>query len=64
MKHDNDDEYEHEEEGYIVEFIVVGNAMKVTAVDVQSLREVSMVGDPKMPRKYLAKLEKEKPSHG
>jgi len=41
--------------GYIVEFVVVGRSVKVTAIDPESLREVSMVGSPLLPRKMLAR---------
>jgi hypothetical protein len=61
-----------QEGGYIVEFIKLGSALKVTAIDEVTLREVSIVGDPKMTRKHLSKvaiaklryvLEKEKKAH-
>ena len=47
-------------EGYIVEFVTLGNALKVTAIDPVTMREVSMVGDPKLSRKHLAKSAVEK----
>ena len=43
-----------EHEDYIIEFITVGQAMKVTAIDPVSLREVSIVGNPKASRRELA----------
>jgi len=48
------------QDGYIVEFVSVGNAMKVTAIDPKTMREVSMVGNPKLTRKHLAKKAVEK----
>jgi len=44
------------QEGYIVEYVSVGNSVKVTAIDPESLREVSIVGPKKATRKQLAKL--------
>ncbi len=46
----------------IVEFIHVGNVVKVTAVDPESLLEVSIVGDPMageeaLTRTAISKLE-------
>ena len=49
-----------EQGGYIVEFVKLGTALKVTAIDPVTMREVSMVGDPKLPRKHLAKAAIEK----
>jgi hypothetical protein len=37
-----------DESGILIEFHRVGNAVKVTAVDPQSLLEASIVGDPAM----------------
>lgn len=45
-----------EDEGYIVEFYSVGGSVKVTAVDPVSLREVSIVGSPRVSRQELATL--------
>ena len=41
--------------GYIVEFVVVGKSVKVTAIDPQSLREVSIIGSSLFPKKLLAR---------
>lgn len=38
---------------YYIEFVQVGNSVKVSAVDPVTLKEVSIVGDPKMSRKSL-----------
>ena len=46
---DNDD-------SYIVEFFPAGKSVKVTAIDPDSVREVSIVGSPKVSRKHLAEL--------
>ena len=35
-----------DQEGYIIEFHRVGNAVKVSAMDPRTLIEVSIVGDP------------------
>jgi hypothetical protein len=42
--------------GYIVEYVLVGKSLKVTAIDPASLREVSIVGSPRATRKQLAAL--------
>ncbi len=42
-----------DDEGVIIEMIAVGRYVKVTAVDVKSGREVSMVGDPRRGEKAL-----------
>jgi phage head maturation protease len=39
--------------GYIVEFHQVGNAVKVSALDPDTLTEVSIVGAPAMTEAYL-----------
>ena len=41
------------EEGVIVEMIAIGRYVKVTAVDVSSGREVSIVGDPRRGERAL-----------
>jgi hypothetical protein len=41
------------DEGVIIEMIAVGRYVKVTAVDVNSGREVSMVGDPRRGERAL-----------
>ena len=51
-----------EEEGYIIEFHRVGNAVKVTALDPATLVEVSIVGptnagDTELTRAVVRKLE-------
>jgi len=46
--------------GYIIEFITVGQAMKVTAIDPVTLREVSIVGNPKASQRELADAAIEK----
>jgi hypothetical protein len=40
-------------EGFIVELIHVGSFVKVTAIDPETGREVSIVGDPKKSQKEL-----------
>ncbi len=45
-----------EQTGFIVEYIQLGNAIKVTAIDPVSMREVSIVGSPKVSSKELAAL--------
>ncbi|GAB2179197.1 DUF6898 family protein [Dongia sp. agr-C8] len=51
-----------DEEGYIIEFHRVGNAVKVTAMDPATLTEVSIVGalgvgDAELTRLAVRKLE-------
>ena len=43
-------------DGYLVEFIQVGNAVKVSAVDPKSGIEVSIVGSPLMSRDQLSRV--------
>lgn len=43
-------------QGYIIEFVAVGRSVKVTAFDPVSLKEVSVIGTPSVPRKQLAEL--------
>jgi hypothetical protein len=43
-------------EGYIVEFIALGNSVKVTAFDPRTLKEAAIVGSPKATREQLAEL--------
>jgi len=45
-----------EEEGYIIEFHRVGNAVKVTALDPATLVEVSMIGPPNAGDTELTRL--------
>ena len=47
-------------EGYIIEFYQVGNSVKVSAIDPVSLKEVSIVGDPKAGEDELTKLAVQK----
>jgi len=42
--------------GYIVEFVTLGKSMKITVFDPASLREVSMIGSPRVPRQQLIQL--------
>ncbi len=41
--------------GYLVEFVVIGSSVKVTAMDPATLREVSIIGSARLPKKLLAK---------
>lgn len=50
---DNED---RNSDGYIVEYVVIGNSVKVTAFDPVSLREVSIVGASTVTKEQLAKL--------
>lgn len=45
---------------YIFEFYAVGKSLKVSAIDPETLREVSMVADPKTPREELKRLAVQK----
>ncbi len=45
-----------DKEGFIVETTRIGNAIKVTAIDPVSMREVSIVGSPKASPKELSSL--------
>jgi hypothetical protein len=45
-----------EDQGYIIEFHQVGNAVKVTAMDPVTLTEVSIVGAPSAGDKDLTRL--------
>ena len=49
--------------GYLVEFVVIGKSVKVIAIDPVSLREVSIVASPLLPRKMLAKQAVRKLEH-
>jgi hypothetical protein len=44
------------EQGYIIEFHRIGNAVKVTAMDPETLTEVSMVGAPSVSQTELTRL--------
>lgn len=43
-------------DGYIVEYVVIANFVKVTAFDPVTLKEVSVVGAVNVPKEQLAKL--------
>ena len=45
-----------ENDGYIIEFITIGNAVKVTAVDPASMREACIIGIANASQKQLAEL--------
>ena len=45
---------------YIIEFIPMGNYVKVSAIDPDSGREVSIVGDPKRSDKELEQIAVQK----
>lgn len=45
-----------EKSAYIIEFIRLGHALKVTAIDPETGQEVSIVGDPKATRPELSRL--------
>ncbi len=45
-----------ENHGYLVEFVVIGGSVKVTAMDPHTLREVSIIGARSVSRKQLAEL--------
>ena len=44
------------EQGYIIEFHRIGNAVKVTAMDPETLTEVSIVGAPTVSQAELTRL--------
>lgn len=50
------DENNNHEDGYIVEYIVIGKSAKATAFDPVTLREASVVGARELPRQQLGKL--------
>ena len=45
-----------DEQGYIIEFHRIGNAVKVSAMDPVTLVEVSIVGDPNWSEAQLTKV--------
>ena len=45
-----------DEQGYIIEFHQVGNAVKVSAMDPRTLIEVSMIGTPGLSDAELTRL--------
>ncbi len=46
----------HGGEGYIVEFVQIGQSIKVSAVDTKTGREVSIVGPVQASREQLTRL--------
>ena len=44
------------EDSYIIEYVVIGNSVKATAIDPVTMKEVSIIGATNMPKKQLAKL--------
>lgn len=50
------DSEDRNSDGYIVEYVIIGNSVKVTAFDPVTLREVSIVGAPTATREQLANL--------
>ena len=44
------------EHGYIIEYVVVGKSVKVTAFDPVSMREASVIGARTTPQKQLSAL--------
>lgn len=48
------------QDGYLIEFIQVGNAVKVSAVDPKTGLEVSIVGSPLMSRDQLSRAAVQK----
>ena len=47
---------DQENERYMVEFVSMGNSVKVTVIDPVSMREVSMIGSTKASRRQLTEL--------
>jgi hypothetical protein len=47
---------DEKEEGYIVEYIALGNSIKATAIDPETMREASVMGPKKATRKQLSEL--------
>lgn len=45
-----------EKEGYIVEYTALGNSVKATAIDPDTMREASIVGPKRATRRQLATL--------
>jgi hypothetical protein len=48
---------------YIIEFVHVGNAVKVSACDPVSMQEVSILGSPALPRALLERNAVRKLEH-
>ena len=44
------------ESGYLLEFTVIGNSVKVTALDPVTQLEVSIVGDPRIGQHQLGRI--------
>lgn len=44
------------DEGYIIEYTAIGNSVKVTAMDPETLIEVAVIGDRKLTQRDLALL--------
>lgn len=44
------------DEGYIIEYIVIGNSVKATAIDPATMKEVSVIAPITTPKEQLAKL--------
>lgn len=53
MNADNTKNYDG---GYIIEYVVIGNSVKVTAFDPKTLKEVSVIGIRGLPKKNLANI--------
>ena len=45
-----------DQQGYIIEFHRIGNAVKVSAIDPVTLTEVSIVGDPSLSEAHLTRV--------
>jgi phage head maturation protease len=45
-----------DQQGYIIEFHRIGNAVKVSAMDPATLTEVSIVGDPNLGEAQLSRV--------
>lgn len=46
----------HDGGNFLIEFVQIGNSVKVSAIDPQSGREVSIVGSPKASRAQLSQV--------
>ena len=44
----------NDDKGYILEYVTIGNSVKVTVLDPQTLKEVSIIGNSKTSRRQLA----------
>jgi hypothetical protein len=45
-----------DDNGYIVEYVAIGNSVKVTAFDPKTMTEACVIGARNLPQKQLAKL--------